>query len=352
MSSKVPYHPIRNLSDDPQITTPKSKMNRLLQYIPQAQNTKQAIKKRFKVLHRISFEAKEPPQPLGVPRIQRLTTNLKRLKHISHLGIDMSSLLCSEKIPFRFFESLKHTKNFNEIHFYSTDPWTYYSEELALVVSQVLRSLRILPKMKIKLSLPFSSSYLNKNLFRLLKSFHKHKCFTSVQLNFGFCYTILAVQEVMTTLSSSKSLSELSLTLKGTNFTHKNSDQLPHDVFRTLKNMKTVKNCRVHFHDCVITNSELKGLVPVLKEAGQTLNLEIIVEIINKIALLSRSEWWLFKRSIRNPNSSHPIYAKHKGELKNLSQKESYALPLVGFIFGYLITSLMLYLFDLLKELS
>jgi len=343
MSSKTSYHPLKNQEDEPQVSRSKPKMNRLLHYVPQAQDSKQTIKKRCKILHRVSFESKDPSQPLPPSEIRRLTTSLKRLKHLSRLGVSLTSLLNNHKVILRLFEYLKHTKYFSEVHFFSTDPLTYYSKELAFIASQALRSLRVLPKMKIKLSLPFFSSLLNENLHKLLASFNKHKCFTSAHLTFEFCYKTSAVQEIITILTKSKSLSELSLTLKGTNFTQKDSDQLPHDALRALNKFKTVISCRVYFKDCVITNSELKGLVPVLKEAAQNCNLEIIVEIIGKISLISRSEWWWFRRSIRNPNPFHTVHAKHNGELKDLSQKESIALPFIGFIFGYLITHLIMF---------
>ncbi len=334
MSSKASYQFLKNQEEehDPQvqITQSKPKMTKLRRYI-RHNDSKQALKKKFKTIHEISFQYQKFVQPLSVSDIRRLTTLLKRLKHVSKLGLDMNSLPCNHKVLLRFFQSLKHSKYFSEIHIYfihNTVP--LYTKELVHVSCQTLRYIRALPQRKIKLTLPFSLHSLAKNENKFLKSLAKHKCFTSAHFTFEYNYQISHLQEMMTILSNSKSLSQLSLTFKLIDFKHAEAARRSHDTFYTLKRMKTVKNCRVCLQTCAITNPKLKALVPILKEAVESFNLEFIIE--DSHTEITRYGWWLFRRSIQNLCSPHIVSVKHIGKLELISRGRAFLFTLIAVI--------------------
>lgn len=217
MGSIISYHLLKN-QDDPQNKISKPKMTKILRYFPQTQNTKQAIKKRFKFFHSFSFESQDFLRPLSPSEIRRLTNLLKRLKHLSSLGIALNLLPPQEKVLVRFFESLRHIKSSPEIYFYFTRSFISYSKDLLLISQKTLRSLCALSRIKIQLSFPFSYCSKDKTEHELLKNFAQQKRFTSANLIFEFNSKRSEIQEIIDTLSSSKSLSELSLTLQGTDF--------------------------------------------------------------------------------------------------------------------------------------
>ncbi len=331
MNSKTSYYPLE-IQDEPQIKGSKSKMLPILRYHPQIQDTKQAIKKRFKAFHKISFESHDFSKPLSPSEIGRLSESLKRAKYSSRLGIALDSIPCEDKALLRFFESLRHAKSFSEVHFYFADSSTYYSKDLLFISQKTLHNIGALPRKNMKLSFPFFYSSVNHIEHKILKSFIRQKSFTSAHCICKIGAKISEIQEIITTLSSSKSLTEFSLTLDGVDFTSDNRARLPHSIFHSLKKMKTVKNCRVYFKECIIDNSKLKGLFPALKEAAQAFNLEIIFKGIGNFATFSRLGWWLFRRSIRNLSPFHTVRARLIGELELYSLKEWIAFNVICYL--------------------
>jgi len=340
MSYTIPYYSLES-QDDRQIEASKPKMTGLLRYSSQVQDSKQAIKRRFNIFHKISIESQDFSHPFTPSEIRRLTIHFKRLRYLPCLGIDINSLPLQHKVLRRFFESLKHTKYLSEIHFYFTNPWMHYSNGLVLISCQALRSFCVLPRRKIKLSFPFSYSSSHQTEHKFLKSFTKQKYFTSAHGTFRIGCKISEIQEVITTLSHSKSLTELSLTLNGIDFTSDDPARLPHDLFRSLKEMKTIKNCRVFFKECLIDDSTLEGLIPALKEAAQVLNLEIIFQEIGRHALVTWFGWWWFRMSVRNLSPSHTAHAKFIGDLDAFSAKQWIACYLIVFLFVLFILALL-----------
>ncbi len=328
MGSIISYN-LLNLQDDP---PSRPKMTRILRYFPQTLNAKQAIKKGFKFSHKVSFESRDFLSRLSPPEIRRLSILLKRLEHLSRLEIPLDLLPLRDKALFRLFESLRHIKSSSKIHFYFTHSFVSYSKDLLLILQKTLRSLSALSRIKIKLSFPFSYCSKDKIEHQLLKSFALQKCFTSANLVFKFNSKRSAIQELIATLSSSKSLSKLSLTLQGTDFISEKQARVPHDVLHSLKKMKTVKNCRVYFKDCVINESSLNRITPAIKEAAQVFNLEIIFKRIGYFELFSWSEWWLFRRSLKSLSSFHTVHAKFIGKLELFSAMDLIILIFIGFL--------------------
>ncbi len=317
MDSKTSYYPL-DIRDD----LPKPKMTRILRYLPQSQDTKQAIKKRFKAFHRISFESQNISKPLSPSEVRNLTKLLKRLKYLPSLGIALDSIPSKEKVLARFFEALKHTKSFSQIHFSFTNPSMYYTKELLLISQKTLRSVCALPRKNIKLSFHYSHYCLNNFELKILKNFIKQKAFTSANLLCHFGSRISKIQEIITILSNSKSLSEFSLTLNKVGSPADNPDRSPDDIFHTLTKLKTVKKCRIYFKGGAESDSKLKELVPAIKEVAQVFNLEIIIQGYGNFSSVTRLEWWLFKRSLRNLSPSHTVHAEFIGELDPYSAKE------------------------------
>ena len=322
MDSKVPYHPLKNQEDHPLIERPRPKMTRLLRPPPN-QNRKQAIKKGFPVFHKISFKSANHHRPIPPSEIRSLITHLKRsrrAKPLPRLEISIALLRLSEN---SFVRLLKHAKYFSKIHFYTDFIFHYSLEELNLNVSRVLRSIHALPRLKIQLSLFFHSYALNqhdKNLPKMVTSFNKHRCFTSAHFSFRLGCEVLKRQKLISILKHSRSLSQLSLNFGRDNgsvtgwqkarrhFFSGDLDPQLHDVFGALKNIKTLKNCRLCFRHCLLSNVELNDLKPALKEAAQSFNLEFIID---GYSYITKFGWWQFSRSIRNLSHSRTISVKH-----------------------------------------
>jgi len=253
---------------------------------------------------------------------------------LPRLEIDLQTFRYNDKIV-KFFQSLKHTKCFSEIHFIEHVYWHSYSEELTLYISRALGFLRAWPKLKIKLSLPFAGPRLNEDyesLRKMVTSFTKHRSFTSAHFSFLDNCELSKRQEIISILKHSKSLSDLSLNLRRDlesetlcqelrrGLFSGNPDPRLHDVFRTLKRIKTVKNCRLCFQSCKMENPELKDLEQALKKAAKSFNLEIIIDDSQRRPIITIFEWWLFQRSFRNIRP-HKVSAKHVGRLRPFSQE-------------------------------
>lgn len=340
MDSYFSYYPLEN-QDDPQIKGPKPKMARILPYLSHSQDNKQIIKKRLKAFHKISIESPDFSKPLSPSEIKRLSKSLKRLKYLPYLGIALDSIPSEDKILLRFFESLRHTKSFSEVHFSFANPFTYYSKDLLFISQKALRNICVLPRKDTKLSFPFFYSTINRIEHKILKSFIRQKSFTSAHCICKIGAKLSEIKEIITTLSQSKSLSEFSLTVDGVDFTSAKQSRLPHDIFYSLKKMEAIKNCRVYFTDCIINNSKLKELVPSIKEAAQVFNLEIVFKGIGNFPLVSKLEGWLFRMSLRNLSQSHTVHAKFIGKLELYSIKEWIAFNAVCFFSGLTILAII-----------
>ena len=322
MSSKVPYRPLKNQEDH---LPYQPKMTRLLRPPPDL-DRKQMIKKGFPVFHKISYSRPLPPSEL-----RNLVTHLKRSrrgKPLPRLEIHIGLLDVNENSIIRF---LQHAKYFSEIRFYAELISGYFPGELNLHVSRVLRSIHALPRLKLKLSLLLYKDKLNKHnedLHEIVTTFNKHRCFTSAHFSFTFGCEFLKRQELISILKHSKSLSKLSLNLSRDIFSATgwqplrrllfpgDLDPQLHDVFRALKEIRTLKNCRLCFQSCLLTSVELNDFIPALKDAAQSFNLEFIIDGTSEVSMLG---WWQFKRSIRNLSHSHTISAKHTGKLNLFS---------------------------------
>ncbi len=338
-SPKTSYYPLE-IPDD----LPKPKTNRILRYLPQSQDTKQAIKKRFRIFHKISFESQKPSKPLPSSDIRRLTKLLKQLKYLPYLGIALNSLPQKDKVLLRFFESVKHTQAFSQIHFYfMMKHWSIHCKDEVLTSCQIVRYICALPRKNIKLTFPFYYFSGDKREHKLLKSFTRQKCFTSVHLNCEFGSKICDIEEIITILSNTKSLSEFSLTLKTSYLTYENPPLAPRAIFYSLKEIKTLKNCRVYFKNCYFDVSELKRLVPALKEAAQAFNIEIILERLPDVAYFSIFEWWLFRRSLRNLSPVHTVNAKFIGKLQPFSIEDWIRIFYIFFSCGVIFLVMLIY---------
>ena len=363
MSSKVPYlHPLKN-QEAP--LPSQQKMTRLLRCQPD-QDHKQAIKKGFKVFHKISVKSKDPSQFLPPAEILGVATYIKKLKRtkpLPRLEIEMNSVRLSDESIVKFFQSLKQTKSLSEIHFdfRHNGILSLHGSRFA---SKALCYIRALPRLKIKLSLFVEDRLLrNEEMRKMLKRFNKHKCFASAHFSpQPFCGQILEMEEAIARFKHSKSLSKLSLVLHRDrpdetsyqklqrHFLSESRGPLPFDgVFSNLKRIKTLKNCRVHFQRCDINNLELKALLPLFKEAAQSSNLEILIDEslddgYELSSWITKFEWWMFKRTIRNLNPYHTVSAKHIGTLRDYSSEfwiKVCFLLIVGMLFIKLVQLVM-----------
>jgi len=320
MGSKVHCHtPKSNLYPDHILLTVKPLPKRT--QIPLRRKNKspnQILKERFNIMHQISLKSthKDPFLPIQASEIQKLTANLKRLKHLTCIEIDLNSLPLNHKFILRFFESLKHFKQISKINFFTSQPSISFSNQSLLALSQCISGIHPSPHLEIKLSLNISVLDSDQNFCKLLGSFAKHPCFMKIHLTFSNFHDLSKAQAIISNLKNSKSLSHFNLTLGGCNLSVEQSG----DLFRSLKHLKSVKNLNIHFKHCLLgTPPFFKGLAFALKENTQVQDLEIVFE--RKVPLINKFEWWSFVRSLKKNTHFRTVKAKFIGQLQFLTHK-------------------------------
>ena len=320
MSSKVHCHtPKFNLYPDHILLTvkPPPKIAKIAPFL-KGKPQKQILKEGFKTIHHISI--KSTPKDLFLPfqasEIQTLTANLKRLKHLTCIDIDLNSLPSDHKLILRLFESLKHFKKISKIHFFTSQLSISFAKQSLLTLSQCISQIRTGPNMQIKLSLNISSLDADQNFRQLFRSFAKHDCFTSLHFTFLNFHDLSKIQTIISHLKNSKSLSHLNLTLDGCSMCVDRSRPL----FRSLKDLKSVRNLSIHFKQYLLGGPPFfTGLASALQESTQVKNLDIVFE--KKTPLINKFEWWSFVRSLKKGTHFQKVNAKFIGELQFMNNK-------------------------------
>ncbi len=290
-------------------------------------NVNHSVKERSRAFHKFSLCFSKNSNQNHFP-IHKATSHLKQIKCLTRLEIQIGLLPFTHQGIKRLVQSFKHMKNLSVLHFYAVPSFDIPLGPQAVTLCQALKSLIVhdLPNVEVKLSFATSGSDdVNRDCVPLLKNFAKLRNFTSAQLNFSQYYDSPKIEELTKILTHSKSLSNLSLTLSSCTiypFTRF------HNLFTTLKGMKSLKSSKIHLRACsTITNEGLKKLLPALKGHNPQLqSLEIAFEdCTNKITKL---EWWLFSNSIRRLKTSCKIKASFFGAKKG----ESVLLVVIFFL--------------------
>jgi len=245
----------------------------------------QIVKKRSQTLQTLSLSIDDSSEdPQNIPT-KKIIANLKHLKSLRYLKIDLHWLPDHHQSLRQFLESLKHLKNLSLLRFdfdqlkTSSFPQrvVYSTGQKLQALSKGLKKISGLPKMKIKLS--FSLLRVRNDEFLMsLRSFSQLESFASADITLHL-YHFWRIQETILALKKSKSLSQLSLTL---------DDCIPDsqtgfkELQTAFKEIKPLKNLRIDLKtDCGITSSNLKELVPIFREIAQSVHLEMIFATSN-----------------------------------------------------------------------
>jgi len=186
-----------------------------------------------------------------------------------------------------------------------------------LTLRQIIQNIRAFPTMEIKLSLVILFTTLHvPNLSRgILESFANHKCFTCLDLTLSSLSESSQMEALISILKNSKSLSQLNLTFDTNNF------RSPQELLRSLKVLKSVKNLKVCFtKGSTFSSNKLKEIALALTENTQIKNLEVIFE--RNSHDISKLQWWLFVRSLRNCPDFEKVHTKFVDRLKIISMGE------------------------------
>jgi len=290
----------------------------------------QVLKEGPNRMHQISLKSihKDPFLPFRASEIQILRKNLKRLKHLTCIEVDLNSLPFNHKFILGLFESLKHFKQVSKINFFPNHPSLSFSNQSLLSLSQGISGIYPSPHLEIKLSLDICVLDSDQNFRKLLGSFAKHECFTKIHLTFSSFHDLSKAQAIIFNLKNSKSLSHFNLTLSGCNLSVERSG----DLFRSLKHLRTVKNLNIHFKHCLPgTPLFFKKLAFALKENTQVQDLEIVFE--RKVPLINKFEWWSFVRSLKKNTHFRTVKAKFIGQLPFLTHRVILFFVLMACVF-------------------
>ncbi len=169
------------------------------------------IKEKSRTFH--NFSLKESPHPSSLSSC-RLISNFKQLKALTCLNIDLIWLFYTQKsIIHLLFESLKHLKDLRQIHFHTDKLYTAFLGRNLKPLCQAISEIDSFPRLKVTLSLSISNFVRKEQLSTLLNGFTKLRCLGSIHLTFSHYDDISRIQQYITLLKTSKSLSQLNLTL-------------------------------------------------------------------------------------------------------------------------------------------
>jgi len=243
----------------------------------------------------------------------KIVANLKHLKSLRCLYIDLRWFLTLQKGYSQFAQSLKHLKNLSVIHFHVAERIAFLDK-----IPQIYQSLCNVPIVsRAEVRLSFMGYYgLTKRSFdQLLGAVSRFGCLTSVHLtcdrySFGEIHGIIAL------LQDYKSVSRIDITItKMISFF--DSGSLQNLLFESLKRIKSLKESRITFRDLgLLPFKELEILVPKLKEVVQFFNLEITFQMDSiRFEQLTTSQWKEFLKSVQKSDSPHRFSANYTGNL-------------------------------------
>lgn len=331
--SNYPDHILLNLKPPPKIsqTCPERKQK----------TSHQMIKEGSKKSRRISLSSMDPPKPLQASEIRRLTTHIKRLKHLAEIEIDISSLpLDDPKIMPAFFNSLKHFKKTPKIHFFTSQHSISLSDRMVSSLCQAIASLRALPNEGIILSISLSRSYFFDSFENLLRSFARHDCLSCLHLTIpkASAFSLSELLTVISIFKNSKSLHQLDLTLDEYNFDDQRDIQ---EFFESFKELKSVKNLKIYFNKCSFNYYSFRRVPALLKQINKVQNLQVLFEE-KKAERLSKFEWSLFVRSLNDCTNFQKVQAKYLGKVKTISDWEFYSIFVTVILFIVIIVCIFL----------
>ncbi len=260
---------------------------------------KQIRKDRLTHIDKISIENKSFVSYFTASHLRKLTSNLKQLKSLSCLEIDLFSFAINntKAIP-ALFESLKHLKNSFKIHLFPASSFglSKIDNQVLSTLCRALANLNSLPNVTIELSFRNRYPILEAKARDLLETLANHKCFTCLHLEVSNPGSLPELNEIIYVLSSSRSLSQIDLILDYFRFTSPAESQ---SFFRQFKKLKSLKSLKVHFKFCHISFSSLKGAASGLKENTQVRDLQLLFEEGGTQVKISKVEWWLAMRSLK-----------------------------------------------------
>lgn len=306
---------------------------------------KQIRKDRLTHIDKISIENKSFVSYFTASHLRKLTSNLKQLKSLSCLEIDLFSFAINntKAIP-ALFESLKHLKNSFKIHLFPDLSFGFSNidDQVLSTLCRALENLNSLPNVTIELS--FRSCYLilQAKARELLETLANHKCFTFLHWEMSNSLYLPEMEEIIDVLSSSKSLSQIDLILDNFRFKSPAESQ---SFFRQFKKLKSLKTLKVHFKCCDISFSSLKGAASGLKENTQVRDLQLLCEGRGTKVEISEVEWWLAMRSLRKGTR----FQKVKTQSKLLVLVSPGHLRLIGVII--FLVQAMIQLFSYIKSI-
>jgi len=265
--------------------------------------------------------------------------NLKQLKSLQYLSIDLALLLYSPRITCEFIVSLKRLKKLSVLYIHASTAQTpsSISEKMMNSLAEALNQTEYFHhNLKIKLSL-WNEAGLDANEFgKIISSFSEVKRLTSADLTFEYTsYTQPHIHNLIVGFKESKSLTKLSITL-----IQFNSLRLK-DIIESLLAIKSLKNSRIHLKKCNCrgsASSALHSLLPPLRKAVRTQNIELILE--HSFSSLTAFGWNIFLGSIWNLHHKNRVRAKFIGK-KSVCELFIFIIIFIVFTVGVLALSLL-----------
>ncbi len=265
-TTKLRYHPLHDESHSDHLSlhiNPHPNLSKTFLY-RQDKNPKQALKEKCKIQHEFTFLSKSNDIPIQPSELWETIRKLKQLKSLKHLTFSLDPFFSDPKLIHKFFESLKHLKTLQKIHFFLLKDRVRLGEESALLhLCKAIRNIPLLPSMEIEFCAIMNKYSSNQISTHVLKSLNQHRCFTSAYLAFTFCpEDSPKLHELLEIMKNSKSLSKLFISFHRCEIDPAENLQA---LFDDLKRIKTLKFTRVHLYECDSINyRQLRELAPRL----------------------------------------------------------------------------------------
>ena len=248
----------------------QAKVSRILRY-SRDKPFKQALREKSRVLHTLSLSCLLANVSLYSfcsrnEEINKVVANLRCLKKLRCLNIDLRWLLALKKGHAQFVESLKHLKNLSVIHFYVGDEAAYLYHIPHLYKS--LCKAPIVSKAEVRFSFTFYYGLAERSYSQLFRALSHFGCLTTVHLTLD-SYNLTEFFGMIAPLQDYKSVSRIYITITRMP-TLSDAPRLLEFFRETLKHVKSLKDSRVTFGGLSrLLFTDLQALVPELKKAVQ-----------------------------------------------------------------------------------
>jgi len=256
--------------------------------------------------------------------MRKLATNLKRLKSLACLEIDLSLVKADYSLMLRFFESLKHFKNHSKLHFFYSESMQspIIDHQAVLSISQALSQIRHFPQEEIKLSLSIFMGIClyNSNFCQMLESIAGHV--TCLELTLSRSTNRSYIKQIISIFKKSQSLSQVSLTFDEYSFFERTDLQ---SCFQDFKELKLLTRLNVYFKNCYFSYKiPFRSVGFLLQKTLQVPTLKVIFE--EKKSPRTKLGWWLFNRAFQDHKYIQNFQAKFIGKLQIMSRKTAVLL--------------------------